>query len=129
MFCSFLASTYCGLKARGLSNSSACDDDEDPVSVTRRRSPGCVTPYWNDTQLNSMTLRSELTRATSQLNSKSVREDDTARWPNSIHAGGVAQEVHLIPVSSSESGVVCGGEEENDENVFVMLRSVLWNML
>ena len=35
--------------------------------------------------------------------------DDSARWPTSIPAGGGAQGSLLIPVSSSELGVVCGG--------------------
>ena len=45
-----------------------------------------------------------------------VRGDDSARWPNSIPAGGVARGVLLIPVSSSELGVVCSGMEQNDGN-------------
>ena len=32
-------------------------------------------------------------------------------------AGGVVQGVLLIPVSNSELGVVCGGVEQNYENV------------
>ena len=39
--------------------------------------------------------------------------------------GGVAQKVLLIPVSSSELGVVCGGEEQNDEDVSDMSMNVL----
>ena len=44
---------------------------------------------------------------------------------NCILAGGLAQGVLLIPVSSSELGVVCGVEEQHDENVSGMSRSVL----
>ena len=84
--------------------------------VARRRSTGCVTQYWNDAQLNSMTLRSEPRHAPSQLNSKSVRGDDLARWPCSIPPGGVAQGRLLIPVISSEFGVNGGGVEQNDGN-------------
>ena len=44
-------------------------------------------------------------------------------------AGRVAQGVLLIPVSSSEIGVVCGGVGQYDENLSGMSRSVLLNML
>ena len=40
---------------------------------------------------------------------------DAGLGPNSIPAG-VAQGFLLIPVSSSELGVVCGGVERNDGN-------------
>ena len=49
---------------------------------------GCVTPYWNDSQLNSLKLRSEPRRAQSQLHSKSVRRADSAAEegsPDSCH--------------------------------------------
>ena len=51
---------------------------------------------------------------------------DPARWQNSIPAGGVAHGGLLIPVSTSELGVVCGGVEQNDENGVrhVVVRSV-----
>ena len=51
--------------------------------------------------------------------------DDSARWPNSIPPGGVAQEVLLIPASGSELGVVCGGVEQNYLNGSGMSRSGL----
>ena len=41
------------------------------------------------------------------------------------HPGGVAQGVFLIPVSSSEAGVVGGGVEQNDGNGSGMSRSGL----
>ena len=41
-----------------------------------------------------------------------VRGDDSARWPNSIPLGGVAQVGLLIPVISSEFGVDGGGVEQ-----------------
>ena len=40
--------------------------------------PRGASPYWNDSQLNSLKLRSEPRRAQSQLHSKSVRGADSA---------------------------------------------------
>ena len=50
---------------------------------------------------------------------------DSARWPNSSPPGGVAQEGLLIPVISSELGVICGGVEQNVGNGSGMSRSGL----
>ena len=62
----------------------------------------------------------------------SHRDTGTHIRPAIIYGGHPSQlaspdpvAVLLIPVSSTELGVVCGGEDQNDDNVSGMSRSVL----
>ena len=61
---------------------------------------------------NQLTINFLSSRLTVEVD---VCGDDSAEWLNCIPPGGMAQEVLLIPVSSRESGVVCGGEAQNYE--------------
>ena len=49
------------------------------------------------------------------VSTRTVRGDESARWPNSIPPGGVAQGCLLIPGISSKFGVI-GGVEQHDRN-------------
>ena len=60
-----------------------------------------------------------------QVCEEGVPPDGQTAFPSSA----VAQGVLLIPVSGREVGVVCGGEEQNDEKVSSTPRSVLCKML
>ena len=87
--------------------------------------------HGSNSNFSATSLSKELSSATDRVSDRAacVWGVESARSPSSIPPGGVAQGGLLIPVSSSDLGVVGGGVEQNGGNGSGMLSSGLWNML